>query len=79
MQLIKTYSHGNVNNTLFRVSIVDRSWLVSGGQDGFAHLYDLQSGQFLQKLEHSSGVCSVNLNAIPKPDNEIQLENWCKQ
>jgi WD40 repeat protein len=61
MQLIKTYSHGNVNNAIFKVSFVDKSWLVSGGQDGFARLYDWQSGQFLQRLEHSSGMRSVSL------------------
>jgi WD40 repeat protein len=67
-----SYSHGNVNNAIFKVSFVDNSWLVSGGQDGFARLYDWQSGQFLQRLEHSSGICSVDLDAILEPDNEFQ-------
>ena len=40
MQLIKTYSHGNVNNAIFKVSFIDNNWLVSGRQDGFAWLYD---------------------------------------
>ena len=56
MQLIKMYSHSNVNNTIFKVSFVDSDWLVLGWQDGFARLYDVHSGQFLQKLEHSSGM-----------------------
>jgi WD40 repeat protein len=56
MQLIKTYSHSNANNAIFKVSFVDRDWLVSGGHNGFACLYDVQSGQFLQKLEHGSGM-----------------------
>jgi WD40 repeat protein len=64
MQLIKTYSHGHMNNAIFKVSLVDSDWLVSGGQDGFARLYDLQSGQFLQKLEHRLGLWSVALNYI---------------
>jgi hypothetical protein len=29
---------------------------VSGGQDGFAQMYDVQSGQLLQKLEHDSSM-----------------------
>ena len=62
MQLIKTYSHGNMNNAIFKVSLMDSDWLVSGGQDGFARLYDVQSGQFLQKLEHGLGMWSVALN-----------------
>jgi WD40 repeat protein len=66
MQLVKTYSHGNANNAIFKVSFVDRDWLVSGGQDGFARLYHSQSGQLVQKLEHSPGRWSVNLDAISK-------------
>jgi WD40 repeat protein len=55
MQLIKSYSHGNIDNVIFKVSFIDSDWLISGGQDGFAHLYDVQSGQFLKKLDHGSG------------------------
>jgi hypothetical protein len=40
MQLIKTCLDSNMNNIIFGVSFVDKSWLLSGGQDGFAHLYD---------------------------------------
>ena len=75
MQLIKTYLHGNVNNAIFKVSFVDNNWLVSGGQDGFARLYDWRSGQFLQRLDHSSGMCSVGLCAILEPHNEFQMED----
>ena len=56
MQLIKTYSHSNANISIFKVSFVDKAWLVSGGQDGFARMYDVRSGQLLQKLEHDSGI-----------------------
>jgi len=35
MQLIKTYSHGNANNAIFKVSFVDRDWLVPGGAQWF--------------------------------------------
>jgi hypothetical protein len=52
MQLIKTYPHGAVNNAIVRVSFIDKNSLVSGGQDGVARLYDVQSGLLLQKLEH---------------------------
>jgi len=56
MQLIKTYSHGNANTAIFKVSFVNKGWLVSGGQDGFAQMYDVRSGQLVQKLEHDSGM-----------------------
>jgi len=54
MQLIKTYSHGNANVSIFKVSFVGKGWLVSGGLDGFARMYDVRSGQILQRLEHDS-------------------------
>ena len=52
MQLIKTYLHGNANTAIFKLSFVNKSWLVSGGLDGVARLYDVRSGQLVQKLEH---------------------------
>ena len=56
MQLIKTYSHDYAGVAIFKVSFVDQSWLVSGGQHGFAHVYDIYTGQLVQKLEHNSGM-----------------------
>jgi len=68
MQLIRTYSHGNENNFMFKVYIINKRRLISGGQDGVTRLYDLKSGQLLQKLQHGSGLYSVNLNAVYKSD-----------
>jgi WD40 repeat protein len=68
MQLIKTYSHCYANTAIFKVSFIDKHWLVSGGQDGFAHLYDVQSGQLTQKLEHDAGMCFVDSDTIFVPD-----------
>jgi hypothetical protein len=68
MQLIRTYSHGNENNFMFKVSIIDKRWLVSKEQDGLACLYNLKSGQLSQKLQHGSGQYFVNLNALYKSD-----------
>ena len=56
MQLIKTYLHGNANTPIFKVSFVNKGWLVSGGQDGFARMYDVRSAQLVKKLEHDSGM-----------------------
>jgi WD40 repeat protein len=58
------YLDGNVNNAICKVSFVNRNWLVLGGQDSFACLYNVQSGQFLHKLEHSSGMWSVDVSDI---------------
>ena len=56
MQLIRTYSHSNANTAIIKVSFVNKGWLASGGQDGFARMYDVRSGQLLQKLEHDSSM-----------------------
>jgi len=68
MQLIKMYLHRYTDTAIFKVSFVDNSWLVSGGQDGFARLYDMRSGQLTQKLEHDAGMCSVDSDTIFVPD-----------
>jgi len=33
-------------------------WIVSGGDDGFARIYDLQTGKFVQRLDHGGGKSS---------------------
>ena len=68
MQLIKTYSHGNANTAIFKVSFVNKSWLVSGGLDGVACLYDVQSGQLVQKLEHDPSKWPGDLDTVSVPD-----------
>lgn len=55
MQLMKNYSHGNTNDMIFKVAFVANGQLVSGGKGGCARIYDVQSGQLLQTLEHDEG------------------------
>ena len=55
MQLMKTYSHVNINDMIFKVTFVANGQLVSGGKGGYARVYDVQSGQLLQTLEHCKG------------------------
>jgi len=33
-------------------------WIVSGGDDGFARIYDLRMGKFVQHLDHGGGESS---------------------
>jgi len=68
MQLTKMYLHRYADTAIFKVSFVNKGWLVSGGQDGFAHLYDVRSGRLMQKLEHDAGMCSVDSDTIFVPD-----------
>ena len=53
MQLMNTFKHGSTNDHLFKVVFIEGTKLVSGGQDGSAHLYDCWSGLLVKKLEHS--------------------------
>ena len=53
MQLMKTFKHGSTNDHIFKVAFVEGTQLVSGGQDGSAHLYNCRSGLLVEKLVHS--------------------------
>ena len=53
MQLMKTFKHGSTNDHIFKVAFIEGTQLVSGGQDGSAHLYDCRSGLPVEKLAHS--------------------------
>ena len=55
MQLIKTYSHGNINDMIFKVAFIANGQLVSGEKGGYTQVYGFQSGQLLQMLDHCKG------------------------
>ena len=59
MQLMKNYSHGNTNDRIFKVAFVANGQLVSGGKGSCARVYDVQSGQLLQTLDHDKGELSL--------------------
>ena len=61
MQLMKTYSHGNINDMILRVTFVANGQLVSRGKGGYAQIYDVQSSQLLQMLEHCKGELRYSL------------------
>lgn len=55
MQLLKSFSHGTMNEYIFKVAFVANDLLVSGGQGGSARVYHVHSGQLLQSLQHNDG------------------------
>ena len=59
VQLMKNCPHGNTNDRIFKVAFVANDQLVSGGKGGCARVYDVQSGQLLQMLEHNKGELSL--------------------
>jgi len=48
-------------HAIFKVSFVERDWLVSRGHNGFAACYDVQ-WPVPQQLEHGSGMWSVDVS-----------------
>ncbi|KLO05305.1 WD40 repeat-like protein [Schizopora paradoxa] len=56
VEKIKTFPHTIKSNFPLQVTSSRRgSWLVSGGDSGFARLFDRRSGQFVQSLSHGNG------------------------
>ena len=56
MERLQTFSHTILRNVPLQVTVArDGQWIVLGGDDGFARIYDRWSGQFLRRLEHGRG------------------------
>jgi hypothetical protein len=45
-------------NVPVQISVAhDAGWVIVGGDDGFARIFDYQTGAFREKLDHGDGVC----------------------
>jgi WD40 repeat protein len=65
MECIKTFPYAIIQNYPLQVAIVkETEWIVSGGDDGFAQIYDLRTGKFLQRLDHGGCKSSKCLFSI---------------
>jgi hypothetical protein len=57
MYLAQSYHHTILINAPLQVSVARESgWVVVGGDDGFAWVFDYQLGTFREKLEHGSSM-----------------------
>ena len=57
MHLAQSYRHTILINAPLQVSVARESgWVVVGGDDGFAQVFDYQTGTFREKLDHGSGM-----------------------
>lgn len=53
MQLKRNFTHTITTNVILQVVIISQhGWVVAGGDDGFARVFDLSSGKFLFSLVH---------------------------
>jgi hypothetical protein len=53
MEHVKTFLYNIIQNYPLQIEITkDCGWLVSGGNDNFAHVFNLWTGTFVQCLDH---------------------------
>ncbi len=53
---VKVFSHAIKSNYPLQVVTAYRgNWLLSGGDSGFARLFDRRTGRLLQQLDHGNG------------------------
>ena len=64
MQLLNSFKHSSMNDHISKVALINGTQLVSGGQDGAAHLFDCQSGLLVTKLDHSSCKSFIYLSQL---------------
>ena len=55
LNLVKYFSYSIKINALYKVCIVNDGWVVAGGENGFARLYNMRRGELLQMIPHSDG------------------------
>jgi hypothetical protein len=56
LEHIRTFPHTIVHNVPIQVSItLESGWIVTGGDDGFARIYDGRNGFFLQRIDQGTG------------------------
>ncbi|KAG6372572.1 WD40-repeat-containing domain protein [Boletus reticuloceps] len=55
MHRAQSYQHTILVNVPFQISVVQESgWVIVGGDNGFARVFDYQTGTFREKLNHGS-------------------------
>lgn len=56
MERVRTFSHTIHRNVPLHVATAqENSWVLSGGDDGFARVFDLRTGELLEKVAHGLG------------------------
>lgn len=56
LQRIKGITFTIQKNKILEVAIIpEHGWFLSGGDDGYARIYDSRTGQLLRKLQHEDG------------------------
>ena len=62
MHRAQSYNHTILVNVPLQISIARESgWVIVGGDNGFARVFDYQTGAFREKLDHGSGNCPLRL------------------
>jgi hypothetical protein len=62
MHRAQSYSHTILVNVPLQISVARESgWVIVGGDNGFARVFDYQTGVFWEKLDHGNGKCPLRL------------------
>ncbi|KAF8835205.1 WD40 repeat-like protein [Paxillus ammoniavirescens] len=63
MHCVQSYHHTILVNVLLQISVArEVGRVILGGDNGFARIFDYQTGAFWEKLDHGSGMYGSNLN-----------------
>lgn len=55
LSLVKSFPYNISINVLYKVCISQNGWVVAGGENGVARLYDMRRGELLKMIQHSDG------------------------
>ena len=65
MHRAQSYNHTILVNVPLQVSVARESgWVIVGGDNGSARVFDYQTGAFREKLDHGSGNLSFEIAGV---------------
>jgi hypothetical protein len=63
MHCVQSYHHTILVNVPLQISVAQEAGrVIVGGDNGFARIFDYQTGAFQEKLDHGSGMYGSNLD-----------------
>jgi hypothetical protein len=69
LERVQTFSHNVVHNYPLQVATLQQaSFVVAGGDNGFARIFERRNGQLLSQLKHGDDGDPVQVVAVSSPD-----------
>lgn len=73
LNLVKSFLFSIKVNALYKVCLATNGWVVAGGENGCARLYDIRRGELLQMIRHSDGKCALCLSKVLTSSRIFQI------